>query len=394
MKVLHVIHSADPEGGGPIEGVKQLGTVLQQRAHMVEVLCLDSLEAEWLAEFPLKVHAVGPSYLGYGYTPRLIPWLRKHHSAYDSLIVNGLWQFNGLGTWLALRGSGLCPYFVFPHGMLDPWFRKRYPFKHLKKSLYWPIAEHRILRDAAAVLFTCEQERLQARRSFFRHQYQETVVNYGTAGPIGDPDLQRSLFLSQFPQLRDGRLLLFLGRFHEKKGCLELIEAFRRVITQNPSASADLHLVMAGPLQSEYGHEVQQAIGKAGLADRVVCTGMLTGDLKWGAFRAAEVFILPSHQENFGIAVAEALACSVPVLISDKVNIWREIEEDGAGFVEDDDVPGTVRLLERWNGASSETRAAMRLAARESFQRRFEIERAAQTLIDTIERVVDAPTRR
>ena len=75
---------------------------------------------------------------------------------------------------------------------------------------------------------------------------------------------------------------------------------------------------------------------------------MLQGDAKWGAFYAAEVFALPSHQENFGVAVAEALACGTPVLISNKVNIWQEIAEDGVGLVEEDDLEGTTRLLERW----------------------------------------------
>jgi glycosyltransferase involved in cell wall biosynthesis len=104
---------------------------------------------------------------------------------------------------------------------------------------------------------------------------------------------------------------------HEKKGCRELLEAFRQVLTA-ANASQDLHLVMAGPADSAYGRQLKEAVIRLGLADRVTWTGMLSGDLKWGAFHAAEAFILPSHQENFGIAVAEALACGVPVLISEQ----------------------------------------------------------------------------
>src|SRR5450631_275465 len=76
--------------------------------------------------------------------------------------------------------------------------------------------------------------------------------------------------------------------------------------------------------------------------------GMLSGDLKWGTLRAAEIFILPSHQENFGIAVVEAMACGTPVLITRPVNIWREIEASGAGLVDEDTLHGCSRLLERW----------------------------------------------
>jgi len=111
---------------------------------------------------------------------------------------------------------------------------------------------------------------------------------------------------------------------------------------------------------------------------------MLAGDLKWGAFRAADVFALPSHQENFGIAVAEALACGLPVLISDKVNIWREIETDGAGIVEKDDELGTVRALRKWFALTEGERRQMRINSRRCFEGRFEAGRAASSLLEVI----------
>jgi glycosyltransferase involved in cell wall biosynthesis len=111
---------------------------------------------------------------------------------------------------------------------------------------------------------------------------------------------------------------------------------------------------------------------------------MLSGDLKWGAFHACEVFCLPSHQENFGIAVAEALACSRPVLISDKVNIWREIAADQAGFVESDTLEGTIALLRRWLDSTPAELAAMRLAALRCFDNRFQMEQVAEMLVRTI----------
>jgi glycosyltransferase involved in cell wall biosynthesis len=118
--------------------------------------------------------------------------------------------------------------------------------------------------------------------------------------------------------------------------------------------------------------------------DSIVFPGMLTGDIKWGALSAADAFVLPSHQENFGIAVAEALACGTPVLISNKINIWREIEADGAGLVENDDLNGTANQLKRWLGLEAETRATMRENARKCFAARFEIERATDSLLSVI----------
>lgn len=105
---------------------------------------------------------------------------------------------------------------------------------------------------------------------------------------------------------------------------------------------------MAGPDQTGWPAALRDQAAKLGIADRISWPGMLQDDDKWGTFYASEVFCLPSHQENFGIIVAEALACGMPVLISNKVNIWWEIAANGAGFVADDTKKGTVANLERW----------------------------------------------
>jgi len=263
--------------------------------------------------------------------------------------------------------------------MLDPWFKRSYPLKHLKKLLYWPWGEYRVLRDAAAVLFTSEEERRLARESFALYRCNEKVVNYGTAAPA-NPEGAREKFFEAFPHLRQQAFLLFLGRLHEKKGCELLIEAFAQLRNLSGSPS---HLVMAGPCSDDgYLRRLQQL--SAAMGDSIIFPGMLTGDMKWGALSAAEAFALPSHQENFGIAVAEALACGTPVLISNKINIWREIEADGAGLVANDDLAGTADLLKRWTSTAVDARAAMRENARKCFAARFEIERATDSLLSVI----------
>jgi glycosyltransferase involved in cell wall biosynthesis len=303
------------------------------------------------------------------------------------VLVNGLWQYVGLGAWRALAGSNT-PYFVFPHGMLDPWFKRRYPLKHLKKCLYWPWAEYRVLRDARRVLFTCEEERRLARESFWLYRCREAIVPFGTESPSDDPQISRAAFLDAFPQLRGKRLLLFLGRIHAKKGCDLLIEAFAKVCANRP----DVHLVFAGPDQSDWRPALQALAERLGVASRLVWTGMLTGSLKWGAFRTADVFCLPSHQENFGIAVVEALACHCPVLVSDKVNIWREIEAAQAGFVAPDTAEGTAQLLERWLSMPEAARNAMRESARRGFDQHFRMDQAARTLVSIVKEARSAQT--
>ena len=375
MRILHSIRSANPAGGGPIEGIKQLAGFHLREGREVEVVCLDSPHETWIEQFPVRIHALGPVRAKYGFCPRLLSWLRTHGGNYDAIIVNGLWQFNSLAVWHTMRRLEV-PYYVFTHGMLDPWFKRTYPLKHLKKWLYWPWAEYRVLRDARAVFFTCEQERLLARQSFWLYRCREIVLGYGTTPPPGEADAQRATFLQQFHECEGRRVWLFLSRIHEKKGCDLLLKAFARVAARDPS----LHLVMAGPDQTGWLPALQQLSVELGIAARITWAGMLHGDLKWGALRAAEVFILPSHQENFGIAVAEALACGVPVLISDQVNIWREIEADGAGLVEPDTLAGTLKLCERWLELPDEGKRRMRENAPRCFQQRFEMEQVARRL--------------
>jgi glycosyltransferase involved in cell wall biosynthesis len=360
-----------------MEGVRQRGLRLQEMGHQVEVVTLDDPASPAVATFPLKVYPLGPTRNGYGYTKRLMPWLLAHGTDYDAVVVNGLWQYHSFAAWRALTRLRK-PYYVFTHGMMDPWFKQTYPLKHIKKWLYWPWAEYRVLRDAAGVLFTSEDERLLARKSFWLYSAKEQVVAYGTANPPADRERLIEVFFASQPLLRGRKLLLFLSRIHEKKGCDLLVDAFAAVAGQDPT----LHLVIAGPDQTGLVPRLQARAQALGVAERITWPGMLQGDLKWGAFYASEAFVLPSHQENFGIAVAEALGCGLPVLISDKVNIWREIEADGAGIVNTDTAEGTIKTVRSWLALDEATRKRMAQQARRSFERRYTVNAMADSLID------------
>jgi glycosyltransferase involved in cell wall biosynthesis len=266
-------------------------------------------------------------------------------------------------------------------GPNDRWFSRRYPFKHVAKQVFWTLAEGRVLRDAEAVLFTCEEERLRSRDVFKGHSYHERVIRLGTADLAGDAETQKTSFISSFPQLRHRRFLLFLGRIHPKKGCDLLIQAFAEIAQALPP---DLDLVIAGPDQVGWKSQLQSFTQSLGIAGRVHWPGMLKGNVKWGAYRSAEALILPSHQENFGFVVAEALACSTPVLISDKVNIWREIESSRSGFVHPDTVAGIRSLITGFLELSESERLDIRCTARLAFLKYFDVEQTAREFASTI----------
>lgn len=379
MRLLHSIRSVNPAGGGAIESVRQFAGIHERHGHQVQFVSMDAPDDPWVKAFPHDLVTFGPVRVNYGYSAAFTPWLARERGAFDAVIVHGLWLYNSFGTWRALHDTET-PYFVFPHGMLDPWFKQRYPLKHLKKCLYWPWGEYRVLRDAAAVFFTAEEECRRARESFRFYRARERVLSLGVERPPASREALREAFLDAWPQLRGKRLLLFLGRLHEKKGCATLIEAFAAQFRSSP----ELQLVMAGPGTGDYPAKLRALASQLGVADSVTWTGMLSGDRKWGALCAADAFVLPSHQENFGVAVVEALACQTPVLISNRVNIWREIVEDGAGFAASPDLTATSAMLSQWLGLSAEKAARMKQAADQSFRAHFEAETAAALFIEEL----------
>jgi glycosyltransferase involved in cell wall biosynthesis len=372
-----MVQTLDPSGGGVAAAVLGLNQGLARRGHKIDIVALDDPEAPWLSGVDLPVQALGAGLTSYRYSPRLLPWLKKHGGDYDRVIVNGIWQYLSFAAWRRFAGSPI-PYFVFPHGMLDPWFKETFPLKHFKKWLYWPWGDYRVLRDAAAVVFTSEEERLLARKSFWLYQAHEQVSPLGVEVPVPPSPQSQEEFFEHYPQLRNTRTLLFLGRLHPKKGCDILIDAFAHATDNSVS------LILAGPDQIGWQKDLAKQAERLGVKQRVIFTGMLHGEMKQAALAAADAFILPSHQENFGMAVVEALAAGLPALISNRINIWRQVDQDRAGYVESDDFSGTTRLLNRWMAAPTSVRDGMRANARRCFEQRFQIDKAVDSLLDIL----------
>lgn len=380
MRILQVIDSLSPAAGGPPEAVRQLVRAYEQEhaADQVEVVCLDRPDEPFLSGIPCPVHALGESFLGrFALSPRLWRWLRSHAGRFDGMLMHGIWSFPDIAVRSAARRAGI-PYGIFVHGALDPWFNRTYPMKHLKKSLYWPL-QYAVLRDAAAVFFTTSIERDLAKSSFHPNQWNSIVVPFGIAdsGDSREESVRQvEQFYAAIPTLRGRSFLLFMGRIQEKKGCDLLLEAFGRVAPAFPG----MDLVIAGPDQAGSQSKLQAQAERLRIGGKIHWPGMIRGDLKWGALRACDAFVLPSHQENFGISVVEALCVGRPVLISNQVNIWPEIEADGVGLIEDDTLDGTERLLRRWFQLSPVEKDAMAGRARACFLRQYTMNRAVSVI--------------
>ncbi len=383
MKILHVIGSVDPRGGGTTNHVFSSAEVWSRHGHECHVLSLDPPKASCVLNSPWVIFALGPQrehpvltrlfpWLRYGYTRKLGKWLKENAKNYDAIILNGLWNFTSYGSWLALRKSDV-PYFVCPHGMLDPWLRKAHPMSHFLKTIFWRLFEWKVIRDARGIFYACEEERQLAQTFVSKCKCQEFVVGYGAQDILGDGDGQKSAFLSKFPKLRERKLILFLSRIHQKKGLDLLISAFARQSKKFP----DFDLLIAGPDQVGLTPQLVKMAGRLGIEQKIHWVGMLSGDEKWGALRSAAFFVLPSHQENFGIAVVEAMALGVPVLITKKVNIWKEVQQSNSGHVVMDDVDDISRGLNNFCSLTPNQIRVLGHNARLCFEERFDLEKNA-----------------
>lgn len=386
MRILHVTRTLDPAWGGPVEGVRNITGQAILRGYNPEIVTLDDTNSPWLPSWKPQVHALGngSSISGiYGYAPKLDRWLEANLRKSDRVVVHGIWMYFSYAVWKAARRIGV-PYYLFIHGALDPWFKDQYPLKHLKKTAYWKWIEHKVVRDARAVLFTTQEEMLRAQDAFAPYRCTPAVIGYGISPIPGDRLFDRLAYLGEFtasyPLLQRRSYILVLSRIHEKKGIDLLLRAF----SASRKALGDVALVVAGGGDENYVSSLKGLASSLGVGEDVVWTGPLYGEAKVNTLRGADVYVLPSHQENFGISVVEALACHIPVLISDKVNIWREVLASDAGFVESDDEAGTTRLLMRWSELSMDAKLQMRSRAEECFAQHFNIMVTCERLFDVV----------
>lgn len=387
MRLLRIVASIDPAQGGVSQAVRSLSAPLRMRGVTTEIVCCDAIDSVKNSESGLKIHALGAGRFGYAYNAKLLPWLRQNISNYDAVIVDGLWLWTSLAAHFAWKKSGPKPkIFIMPHGMLDPWFQRDSSrrFKAWRNFFYWLLIEKNVVNSTDGLFFTSEEELNLARQTFpFYQPKHEYVVGLGTSRPPSFTPQMKEAFLHSCEALGNQRYLLYLARIHPKKGVDLLIQAYSDVLKSQKLKDDCPELVIAGPgWDSPYGKKIQALIASMDCGKNIHMVGMLEGDAKWGALYGCEAFILPSHQENFGIAVVEALACNKPVLISDKVNIWREINSDGAGLVESDTLHGTRRLIERFLKGeffSADNRFW------NCYETRFQIHSAAKRMLNAIE---------
>jgi glycosyltransferase involved in cell wall biosynthesis len=265
--------------------------------------------------FPRQTHL-------YTFSWPLGAWLARHVSAFDVVHIHALFSYATLPAAYFAHRRGV-PYIVRPLGTLNEWgMANRRPWL---KHLSFQLLERHVLSHAAVVHYTSDQERLEAER--LRVRTPAAVVPNAVSRPPGKAGAGQ--FRTRFPDLGGRRIVLFLSRLDAKKGVDLLLPAFAQVLRLVPQAV----LVIAGDGQQELVAALKAQAASLGITSDVVWAGFLDEQQKQAALSDAELFVLPSYSENFGIAVAEALAAGLPVIVSDQIGIHREVSAAGAGLV-------------------------------------------------------------
>ena len=392
MRVAHVIPYMHPSGGGPPVVVDRFCRGLSARGIGAELFTTDALappgDDGWRETFAGDYSATVSAARGgvYGFSPELRRVFRTRLPRFDLVHLHNLWHWPGWAAGRLCRRAGV-PYVVNPHGMLDPGSLAR---KGWKKRTYGRLREWPHLRRARAMIYTADEERRLAEAAVAGLP-PGMIVPLGADVPPDEPvGVLRDQFFRQFPLLRGRRVVLFLGRLHEKKGPDLLIEAFARIAELEPAAS----LVLVGAGSPDFVSQLRSRAGglPGGLDRHVHFPGPLRGREKWAAYAAAEVFVLPSHQENFALTVAEAMGMRVPVVLSDRVNTWRDIVEAGAGAVCDVEPASIAGAVSTYLG-DPDLRIAAGRAGASLVDERFNWPAAVDCLVESYDRILCRPVR-
>jgi glycosyltransferase involved in cell wall biosynthesis len=329
MNILHVIASLAAESGGPAKACLEMARASAGRGHAVTIFATDRGLAPDSGARPSTGGGVAIRYFPEQWPHALATsWplasaLMEEVSRFDVVHLHSLYLFTDWAAARACRAHGV-PYILRPHGTLDPYQYRQHRWR--KFAAEW-LFQNRVTRHAAVIHYTADDEMRLAEPYAFGVP--------GAVIPLGlDLDAYATLppkgeFRMRHPEIGARPIVLFLGRLHAKKGLDVLAHAFAICVRQG----SDAFLVIAGPDDGMLS-ATQRILADEGMAERALFTGMVTGAEKLALLAEADLFVLPSHSENFGIAVVEALACGVPVLISPHVNLWREVESAGCGRIE------------------------------------------------------------
>lgn len=327
LKVAHLAPPFRLELGGVVRAVLDLAGEMSRQGHDITLATWDATDApqDWNNGNPdtpriLKIDP--PARLG-KLTPNSIKLLTRLFKSCDAVHFHTPWEPSNIPAAKICRQLKI-PYFVSIHGMLDDWSMSQ---RALKKRLFLALGARKMLENAAAVHCTAEAELTQSKRWYpnGRGVVVPLVFDIAPYRDLPGPELARKAFDID----RSKPVVLFLSRVHVKKGVHILVET-AKLLTER---GIDAQFLIAGTGDEDYANQIKQQIASSNLESRVRMLGMVKGTEKLSLYQAADVFALPTSQENFGFVLPEALACMTPAITTKGVDIWPELEGSGSSVI-------------------------------------------------------------
>ena len=367
---MRVITSLNPENGGVTEAVNQ--SLLSSFDLDISVVCFDEPDDSWILELKRRganVQALGRGRTSYQIHFGYLKWMIKNHKKYDLFYFDGVWQFHVVPALLFKLLD--VKYVVQPHGMLSHEV-KSVNMRYIKKLISWMLVERFITKNASKIVFTAEEEEVSAIQSYPFPVFSSAIIPLGITG-YSDLKMSTSTeFVDTIiPKLGSDKYILFLSRIDKIKG----IELFIDSVLKNNVFDENYVYLIVGPDSTDLGSKLRKKIDVAGKTKYFAWHGMVSGSLKWDIISNANAFILPSYHENFGIVVAEAMSASIPVLISDKVNINETVLRYGGGVVFENTEISITDALFSWFNGSTDFQIEMGRCGRSCFHAEFNNER-------------------
>jgi len=379
MRVLHVIPSVAERSGGPAIAIVPMCRALKEEG--IEVLLVSTNAGvdhdESLYEYKGIPAKFFPAQLGgsFKYSRPLSSWLSSNIERFDLAHIHAVFNHSSIAAAHVCRKARV-PYVVRPLGTLEPWSMTQ---KSLRKRVFWQVSGKGMLRRAAAVHYTTDAEKLSTERLLGLNHGKVIALGIETTASASHAKLEQ-----HFPELASEPYMLVLSRLHPKKGLDVLIDAFLALV--QVEKFAHWRLVIAGDGPEAYVRKLKAMAGSSAQRDRIVFTGWLDGEEKDAVLGGASLLVLPSHQENFGLCVMEALSHSVPVLVSPHVNLAEEIVLANAGWIATVDKDALLSRLAEALG-DEEERVRRGLAGKQLSQK-YSWDTAAKSLIDLYKQVV------
>ncbi|MFZ4796132.1 MAG: glycosyltransferase [Bacteroidia bacterium] len=378
LKLLRVIASMDLKSGGPPNGIIYITPYLNELNIETTIVCLDNPDELFLKNCNCKIIALAQNKTSWQYNSKLYNWLINNLANYDVVLVHGIWIYHSYAVSKAIKSlkklnsNFKTKYFIYPHGMLDSYFQtdEKRVLKSIRNYFYWHLVESNNINAANGIIYTSQGEMEIAAKTFSNFKPKQTL-NLGYGIDIPNDIFKQNNIIDYY---------LFLGRYNHKKGIDTIINAYQKLWLANEKILPKL--IIAGPgLNSEYGKYIQDLVkSNENIKNQIELKDMVSGREKWQLIANAKATILWSHQENFGITVAESLGMGVPVLLSKQVNIWNEVVMNNAGFAEDDTVEKLVETMIKFNNLSEEAFNEMCLNAKNTYLNLYQPNKYANRL--------------